>query len=440
MSSLDYAKQPTGRAYGQAGSLRPDEMSSMQRGNAVNREVADQKYDTSFERRLMRHLGRRSRRGDIDAGLLGMRITQDAIANGRQVQGGIGSSEQNRGVAAQTLQDREKLRRDQDAATDGNQDTAQGGSSFADMARNASIIPGSASDMNQSSQPQPSVATLDSSASPSARQTGSPMPRPVTPISSTRGREVSGAFDAAESQAYAQRAREMGFGSSRPAGLAQPPVAATSPAPAQLDRMEEAAPVGGPGPSPEPEQITEGVINPSSPQPAAPVSGQTSNLDRSSFMSPEASAKIAALDKEKAERQEKYAAEDAKYATEKAEMDKTLAESAKATKDAKANLPERTIVNWVGEAKTGGGGHTTYADRDASGLDGSLKQFRPIGWTQDDEDASARHAKLAGFFRTARSWNLPFMQKPLSQLEYGAMRGVRMVPGPKGAANKPVSP
>jgi hypothetical protein len=229
------------------------------------------------------------------------------------------------------------------------------------------------------------------------------------------------------------------FGFSRPGpGATQPPAAPASPAPAQLDRMEEAAPVGGPGPSPEPEQIPVGVINPSSPQPTA----EGAFADQR-----------AALDKSNAERRSRYAAEDAEFESRKAGM---AAQRQSDREQGERNLAEsrafRVTEDWQGERKDSpvtfrgtedvsyemgprgrrkevrtGGNTLTLAGADRDG-----KQYRPKGWTQEDEDISAEAAERGA--RLSRLDNeAPLLDiisgGTLSRRQARAMRDIRSTPG-----------
>lgn len=115
MSELDTYFQPTGRQFGQAGSLQPGTMSAMGRRDAVMGMQNDQRRRLELARRVQRQLGQQSRRGNVRAGLLALDFMDREAAAGQPIPAGISSYESNRARGAQTIMDNE----DQIAQMDG---------------------------------------------------------------------------------------------------------------------------------------------------------------------------------------------------------------------------------------------------------------------------------------------------------------------------------
>jgi hypothetical protein len=423
---LNYSADRTGRAYGQGGSLRTDQMSSMQRGDAINREVGDQKRETAFERRLMRQLGRASRKGDIDAGFAGLDLTRRAQKEGRDVQGGIGSSEENRSVAAQSLLDRNDLTNQQDAATNGTPEQAT---------PRASIRPTGQSGPTPSPMATSGTSTLDGGATP--------MPydeEPPSPTSEPSGGQVS-ALDR-ELLQYGARVnadlrKSPGFGSRPGYGLVSSRKEGTTPIGGTVPNAQGGMtltnmPPGQSGSSrPAPAAtVAQGPASGSAPSTYVPVMGPPSALrqggSRDTSQSPSPATAVASPPdpsrpaiapstpyKPPADVLTKRAADDLKYETRSASMaeqrQRDLNEGAARNAELKAS---RLTENWQGErmnpekgfnmgstsemVKTRRGGmrekttdnptsNLTYAEKDKDG-----NQYRPKGWTQEDEEASAR--------------------------------------------------
>ena len=362
-------------------------MSAMQRRDAVTSEVNSQKKESAFERRLMRQLGRASRRGDIDAGFDGLALTRQAQKEGRDVQGGISSYENNRSSAAQSLFDRNDLTNQQDAATDGT--------------------------------PNPSVPRT------SIRPSEGPMPpgmrtlldeRPPSPTSDPSGRQVS-ALDRELLQYGARVNADMrkapGFGSRPGYGLvssrlleeqegtaaiggtvanAQGGMTLTNMPPGQSgsSRLASAATMAqGPAPSAAPTTASPPAPR-SSPDEASPIPS-ASDVSRPAI-APSTSYEVPT------DVQAKRAAEDAEYKAKTASLAERsrLDRAESATK--KAGLTaSRVTENWQGSRLDSPIGFNmgsttdnptstlTYAEKDKDG-----NQYRPKGWTQEDEDASAR--------------------------------------------------
>jgi hypothetical protein len=370
MSELDYSRS-TGRGFGQAGSLRTDSMSSMQRGNAINREVGDQKRETAFERRLMRQLGRASRKGDIKAGMLGREITLDAQARGAKVQGGIGSSEENRSVAAQSVFDRNRLTNQQDAATDGTTEQATPRASIRPAGQSGA---GTMPEIDRAG-PMP-ASTGGASATYDAE--------PPSPTSESSGGQVS-ALDR-ELLQYGARVnadlrKSPGFGSRPGYGL----IGGTVP-----NAQEGTPPIGG--------TVSNDQGGISRPAPAAPSPVPTPTAASPTPSAPAPSRPAIAPStpyKPPADVLTKRAAEDAEFNRRSAEREekaqRDLDEGNRGNAELKAS---RLTENWQGERRDSPIGFNmrgkddstlTYAEKDNGG-----NRYRPKGWTQEDEDASAR--------------------------------------------------
>jgi hypothetical protein len=118
-------------------------------------------------------------------------------------------------------------------------------------------------------------------------------------------------------------------------------------------------------------------------------------LQRQGVTSESLAAEKAQLAQEAASRQSTRAAEDAEYETRSASMaeqrQRDFDEGAARNAELKAS---RVTENWQGERKDSPIGFNmrgkddstlTYAEKDNGG-----NQYRPKGWTQEDEDASAR--------------------------------------------------
>ena len=99
---FNQAARPSGRQYGQAGSLRPDTMTGFDRRDKVTGMQNDQNRERSLYNRIFRQQSRASRKGDIEAGQGALKTMSDARAAGYFV-GGIQSSNANNDVASDSL-------------------------------------------------------------------------------------------------------------------------------------------------------------------------------------------------------------------------------------------------------------------------------------------------------------------------------------------------
>lgn len=119
MSELDTYFQPTGRRAGEAGSLQPGTMSAMGRRDAVMGMQNDQRRRLELARRVQRQLGQQSRRGNVRAGLLALDFMDREAAAGQPIPAGISSYESNRARGAKTIMDNEDQAAQMDEVTRG---------------------------------------------------------------------------------------------------------------------------------------------------------------------------------------------------------------------------------------------------------------------------------------------------------------------------------
>lgn len=391
-------------------------MSAMQRRDAVTSEANSQKRESAFERRLMRQLGRASRKGDIQAGFDGLALTRQAQKEGRDVQGGISSYEGNRSTAAKSLFDRNQLINEQDAATDGMPDSST---------PRTSIRPSTQAGPMPSPMPTGGTSALDGGAQPMPYDEAPPTPSPTA-----SGGQIS-ALDRELLQYGARVNADMrkapGFGSRPGYGLVSSRL---------LEEQEGTAPIGGTVPNAQggrtltnmppgqsgSSRLASAATMAQGPAPTAAPTTASLSAPRPSPDEAPPTPSASAVSRPAiapttpyeppADVQAKRAAEDAEYKARTASLAERsrLDRAESATKNAELKA-SRVTENWQGsrldspigfnmgstsemarsprgrmiEKTTDKTSTLTYAEKDKDG-----NQYRPKGWTQEDEDASAR--------------------------------------------------
>lgn len=129
----------------------------------------------------------------------------------------------------------------------------------------------------------------------------------------------------------------------------------------------------------------------------------------------------AQIDRNAEYRRSNYVAEDAEFASKMATMERQRqADLEEGARKSAANKASRITQNWQGERRDsllefGNGSTLTYAERDRGG-----KQYRPVGWTQEDEDATATAAEKGAW------WDRAMRKAPLGGRIFGPMVGAQL--------------
>lgn len=124
--------RPSGRGFGQQGSLTVDNPSLIEKRNEISRLADDQRQERNLYRRVARGLNRRLRKGDTEAGSDLIELMNQGRAAGIQMTG-IPSADENINYAVHRHEDGERNRAAASGLVDGGgswQSDSSGGSSF----------------------------------------------------------------------------------------------------------------------------------------------------------------------------------------------------------------------------------------------------------------------------------------------------------------------
>ena len=344
-------------------------MSAMQRRDAVTSEVNSQKKESAFERRLMRQLGRASRRGDIDAGFDGLALTRQAQKEGRDVQGGISSYENNRSSAAQSLFDRNDLTNQQDAATDGTPPSPTSEPSGRQVSALDRELLQYGARVNADMRKAPGFGSRPGYGLVSSRKEG------TAPIGGTVPNDQGGMTltNMPPGQSGSSRLASAATMAQGPAPTAAPTTASLS---APRPSPDEAPP------TPSASAVSRPAIAPTTPyEPPADVQAKRAAEDAEYKARTASLAERSRLDR--AESATKNAELKASRVTENwqgSRLDSPIGFNMGSTSEMARSPRGRMIEKTTDKTST-----LTYAEKDKDG-----KQYRPKGWTQEDEEASAR--------------------------------------------------
>lgn len=443
MSELDTYFQPTGRKFGEAGSLQPGTMSLMGRRDAVMGMQNDQRRRMELARRVQRQLGQQSRRGNVRAGLLALDFMDREASAGQPIPAGVSSFESNRGRAAKTIMDNEDQAAQMDEVTRGGSNEPliqnpfvgtnleepfnrlwdEAGTRYWNDPTEQAVqygkpgpvsgrgvaMPRDGASPQASTPASPSLAQRVASA-PAAPSSSPMMASPSAPagqMDRSGSRFRAGATGNGQGGMLTDSDKELldagrrvaglrpaGFGS-RPGGQFGIQVSSVaSPAPSRMT----------PTPSP--------AAPPAAPSPVGPVKIDESTLPKETL------AKVAAMrDRNaqvKAERDWQQEKADYQYdvgmgrlAQEREALDREALQRKNARfnenvayETEKIKLEEKRLADLAeGERKLADSKSRRITKRsDVNEADGSVfagNAYRPVNWTQEDEDATARDMRLA---------------------------------------------